>query len=583
MFYLSAAGWRWWLGAVVAAVVAPAAAADLAIEMRGRDGQTITRLTDGDHVTLRATRAAAANSTAAVEFHLDGAPARIASCVIGAGQRGCETRPFSLLGAYWAADGRVAAERRITATLPRVGAATQLWVQIRPRPVVLVHGLLAGPGTWQAYTAEHGMLASVGLQGYAVGDGRFAGALNMGDVTSPRSPTATLPENAAALARYIAGVKAATGAQMVDLVAHSMGGLIARYYIARLMKQRDIAQLLMLGSPHGGSDCSGLASALGFFAPAALELRPAYLQRIFNPAVARRRGVPFYTLAGDAIIESFKAPCTGVPSDLVVGVASTAAIAGELMRRPLLHTAMTTSEEAFRQFVAPRLQAPAGSFVDAPDPPLPPAGDDAAQFTRVFAGRVEAGATIDIPIDIDRVAVASFALFDPSRALTLTVRGASGNQIELSPDRHGLIRVDDPGTLVHLGYGFERPRPGPWRVSLQASPQAASDYALSVRVTGGPQLRASLSTLTPRRDEPVVLTATLDADAAALADLSFEALIRQPDGAEQRLPLTIRAGRATMTWRPSQPGLHSVDVVARASADGLPLERTALLALEVRR
>jgi len=52
-----------------------------------------------------------------------------------------------------------------------------------------------------------------------------------------------------------------------------------------------------------------------------------------------------------------------------------------------------------------------------------------------------------VTLNIDQVAVASFALYDPTRSLTVTVRGASGNVIALDAARNGLIEVDDPATL----------------------------------------------------------------------------------------------------------------------------------------
>jgi hypothetical protein len=104
---------------------------------------------------------------------------------------------------------------------------------------------------------------------------------------------------------------------MVDIVAHSMGGIISRYYIDRLMPQRDVAQLVMLGSPHGGSECSGLPSSLGFYAPASLSCaRPICAKSLINNHPSR--GVAVFYAGGQSILESFKAPCTAVPSDVVV-------------------------------------------------------------------------------------------------------------------------------------------------------------------------------------------------------------------------------------------------------------------------
>ena len=54
------------------------------------------------------------------------------------------------------------------------------------------------------------------------------------------------------LARRIDAVLAETGAPQLILVGHSMGGLVARAYLARFGAQR-IARLVTLGTPHAGS------------------------------------------------------------------------------------------------------------------------------------------------------------------------------------------------------------------------------------------------------------------------------------------------------------------------------------------
>jgi pimeloyl-ACP methyl ester carboxylesterase len=369
---------------------------------------------------------------------------------------------------------------------------------------------------------------------------------------------------------------------MVDIVAHSMGGLISRYYIARLMPERDVAQLVMLGSPHGGSDCSGLPSALGMYGPASLELRPAYLRQIFNGAVTERRGVPFAMLAGNAIVQNFKAPCTGVPSDIVVAQDSAAAIPGPVTTLPVLHTDMTKSPEVFERFVRPLLQRPRSQFAQVADPRASAETVVPAQFTQVASGRVPPGGSVDVEVNLDEVAIASFALFDPSRSLAVTIRGASGNVITLNARDHGLIQVDDPATLVHLGYGFDKPRPGPWRVTLQAKPGLGADYALSARVAGGAQLRAQASELTPAVGQAVALTATLELASRTLTDVAMHAVIHGQDGRKERIDLGGSAMPLAGVWRPAASGLYGVDVVAKGRSGELRIERTAFLAVEAR-
>ena len=324
-----------------------------------------------------------------------------------------------------------------------------------------------------------------------------------------------------------------------------------------------------------------MPSALGFYAPASLELRPAYLREVFNKQITHRRGVPFFMLAGNPIVESFKAPCTGVPSDVVVAKESASAITGPIVELPILHTDMTKSEEAFQKFVRGHLQKQAGEFPNESDPPSATNSIEPVQFTQVFKGRVSAGGMKELNVNLDQVAVASFALFDPSRSLDLTVRGASGNVIELKPDVNGLIKVDDPATMVHLGYGFANPKPGPWKVTLAATaktPSTGADFALSARVIGGAVLRANASALLPPLNQPITFTGALELPGKALTNTAIKAVIRKPDGKEEEL--VLNGGSAD--WTPEETGVHGVDIIAQANTpDGSPIERTTFLSVEV--
>ena len=48
-------------------------------------------------------------------------------------------------------------------------------------------------------------------------------------------------------------VKQITGGSKVDLIAHSMGGLVARSYIQGSSYGNDVDQLITLGTPHAGA------------------------------------------------------------------------------------------------------------------------------------------------------------------------------------------------------------------------------------------------------------------------------------------------------------------------------------------
>jgi triacylglycerol esterase/lipase EstA (alpha/beta hydrolase family) len=102
-------------------------------------------------------------------------------------------------------------------------------------PVLLIHGVLCNAGVFfrlARYLRRHGV------------DGLYS--LSYGP------PLASIESFAEQLARKIEGIRTATGAKRVMIVAHSMGGLVVRAYLRRHGSAR-IARVVTIGSPHHGS------------------------------------------------------------------------------------------------------------------------------------------------------------------------------------------------------------------------------------------------------------------------------------------------------------------------------------------
>jgi|RhiMethySRZTD1v2_1073278.scaffolds.fasta_scaffold04299_16 pimeloyl-ACP methyl ester carboxylesterase len=59
-------------------------------------------------------------------------------------------------------------------------------------------------------------------------------------------------KSAKALGTFVERVRAHTGADKVDLICHSFGGLVARVYVDMLEGHRHVRQVVTLGSPHRG-------------------------------------------------------------------------------------------------------------------------------------------------------------------------------------------------------------------------------------------------------------------------------------------------------------------------------------------
>ncbi|MFI1811993.1 lipase family alpha/beta hydrolase [Streptomyces sp. NPDC020422] len=161
------------------------------------------------------------------------------------------------------------AERRPSRPAGDVGSST--------RPVVLLHGFVDNHSVFlllRRALARHGRDCVESLD------------------YSPL--TCDLRTAAELLGRRVAELQARTGHAEVDLVGHSLGGLIARYYVQRLGGDARVRTLVMLGTPHSGTRFVPLADAH----PLVRQMRPGseVLRELAGPAPGiRTRFVSFWS------------------------------------------------------------------------------------------------------------------------------------------------------------------------------------------------------------------------------------------------------------------------------------------------
>ncbi|MFH8804454.1 esterase/lipase family protein [Streptomyces sp. NPDC017936] len=96
------------------------------------------------------------------------------------------------------------------------------------------------------------------------------------------------------LGRHIEEICERTGSSRVDVVGHSLGGLIARYYVQRLGGDARVRTLVTLGTPHGGTRVAPLANAH----PIVRQMRPGsqVIEELSRPAAGcRTRFVSFWS------------------------------------------------------------------------------------------------------------------------------------------------------------------------------------------------------------------------------------------------------------------------------------------------
>lgn len=127
-----------------------------------------------------------------------------------------------------------------------------------PRPVVLVHGTFADrSNSWQAISP---LLKNNGYCVFALNYGDYNGSGGIGVYGVDDIPT-----SAAELSAYVDQVLAATGAAEVDLVGHSQGGMMPRYYLKYLGGAAKVRALVGLSPSNHGTTLDGLFILSNFF------------------------------------------------------------------------------------------------------------------------------------------------------------------------------------------------------------------------------------------------------------------------------------------------------------------------------
>ncbi|WP_328749805.1 alpha/beta fold hydrolase [Streptomyces sp. NBC_00285] len=169
------------------------------------------------------------------------------------------------------------------------GGAAQLPVEAKP-PVVLLHGFIDNRSVFvllRRSLAQHGR--------------QQIESLNYSPLTCDIRSAAEL------LGRHIEEICERTGSTRVDIVGHSLGGLIARYYVQRLGGDARVRTLVTLGTPHAGTRVVPLASAH----PIVRQMRPGseLLEELTRPAPGCRTHFVSFWSDLDHLMDPLETAC----------------------------------------------------------------------------------------------------------------------------------------------------------------------------------------------------------------------------------------------------------------------------------
>ena len=202
-------------------------------------------------------------------------------------------------------------------------------------PVLLIHGFLGTRGSM--YMLEHRLVED----GFVVVSFNI-GTLNVRDIR----------RSAFLIHRKIERILAQTPSQKIDIVGHSMGGLIGLYYVKKLGGHVRVRKLVMMGTPVRGT-WAALAGVvtLGLWSTSSWQLLPRsrFLDELSQGPVPP--GVEIHTIAA--------------ARDWVVPLPTTRLRGANAMTVPLGHSSLVVSEEVYRRIVN-TLRPPRDTFVDEP-------------------------------------------------------------------------------------------------------------------------------------------------------------------------------------------------------------------------
>jgi triacylglycerol lipase len=188
-------------------------------------------------------------------------------------------------------------------------------------PVLIIHGFLGTRGSM--YMLERRL----------VDDGFVVVSFNLGTLN-----VRDIRRSAFLIHRKIERILAQTPSQRIDIIGHSMGGLIGLYYVKKLGGHTRVRKLIMMGTPIRGTWAALMGvMTLGLWSTSSWQLLPRsrFLDELAQGPMPP--GVEVHTIAA---ARDWVVP---LPTTRIAGATATTV--------PLGHSSLVVSEEVYRRVV----------------------------------------------------------------------------------------------------------------------------------------------------------------------------------------------------------------------------------------
>lgn len=290
---------------------------------------------------------------------------------------------------------------------------------VAPRPVMFVHGMWSDASIWSAYTQSGNFLAGAhpAWRGYAVD------TMNTGTPWLPYASVNTIADNAALAWTYVREKMSMLNAHEVDLVGHSLGGVIIRRMLHdpahAAAAQAAVRSVVLIGTPNGGSSCSD-----AWVVPANRELTFTAMNA-FNLAYPGYPGAFTTSLYSDGVNSTCFDSSTG---DFFVPAWSTQAQSVHAVRRitpAVLHWNQPSDAGLFTNDLKPTLALASAPVDSGPTPQLTNPNAPSTRVAEGTANGISLSATQTVTVEQGRTIVVNVVAPDGATG-TVSYPGGSG-------------------------------------------------------------------------------------------------------------------------------------------------------------